>query len=75
MADLSLAEAAAALDVSVEVLAAAVAAACEEAERPTANMCTLPGPALEVAFPVAERTCRAARKSESAADAWRVAIG
>ncbi len=69
---LSVAAAAEALGVAAVDLERAIAAAVEEAELPTANLCTLPGPALAVEFVIQGRSLRAERVSEAASAPWRI---
>ena len=68
---ITIAAAAAQIGVDAAALNAAIADAVAEAERPTAAMCTLPGPALEVRAEIRGRLLLASRIDERSQE-WRV---
>ncbi len=63
--------AAAAIGIEADELRAAIAEAVDVEERGTANMCTVPGPALAVEVELAGRRIRAQRDEADDAHAWR----
>ncbi len=71
---LTLPEAAAAIGLDLDVLTAALNDAVSLAETPTANNCTMPGPALQVRFELAGRLVGAIRESDAPASEWTIAL-
>ena len=66
------------LGLSQRALAGLIDGAVEEAERPTASQCTLPGPAFSVRISVAGRLYTAQREDDGAtvpATPWRLLLG
>lgn len=66
--------AAAALGIEADELRAAIAEAVDVEERGTANMCTVPGPALAVEVELAGRRIVAQRDEADDVHPWRLML-